>query len=361
MTAVEQAPAWTLVLNDNPLPWLLDGEALAVKHLALLRLLDRAEGDTEVQFAAAEAMQREPIASILTAQQPEGYWVKPGPGYSPKYRATVWQLIFLDQLGADRHDPRVRAACEYVLAHAQAECGGFAASGSKSEGRPPPSGVIHCLNGNLLRALLGFGYLNDERVQHAIDWQARSITGEGMERYYASGTSGPGFACSANEKLPCAWGAIKALLALARVPFEHRQPHVRRAVRQGADFLLSRNPAAADYPMGWGNTRPNGSWFKLGFPSGYVADVLQNLEVLCELGFAGDLRLKPALDWVLSRQDRQGRWRNEYAYNGKTWIDFEKQGQPSRWVTMRACHVIKMAVEAGGEALPTGNQRGSAA
>jgi hypothetical protein len=203
--------------------------------------------------------------------------------------------------------------------------------------------------------------LNDERVQHAIDWQARSITGEGMERYYASGTSGPGFACSANEKLPCAWGAIKALLALARVPFEHRQPHVRRAVRQGADFLLSRDPAAADYPMGWGNTRPNGSWFKLGFPSGYVADVLQNLEVLCELGFAGDLRLKPALDWVLSRQDRQGRWRNEYAYNGKTWIDFEKQGQPSRWVTMRACHVIKMAVEAGGEALPTGNQRGSAA
>jgi hypothetical protein len=113
--------------------------------------------------------------------------------------------------------------------------------------------------------------------------------------------------------------------------------------------------------MGWGNTRPNGSWFKLGFPSGYVADVLQNLEVLCELGFAGDLRLKPALDWVLSRQDRQGRWRNEYAYNGKTWIDFEKQGQPSRWVTLRACHVIKMAVEAGGEALPTGNQRGSAA
>ncbi|MPZ50228.1 MAG: nitrogen fixation protein NifH [Dehalococcoidia bacterium] len=361
MTAIEQAPAWTRLLNDNPLPWLLDDEAPAVKHLALLRLLDRTEGDTEVQLAAAQAMQRDPIASILAAQQPEGYWVKPGPGYAPKYRATVWQLIFLDQLGADRHDPRVRAACEYVLVHAQAESGGFAASGSKSEGKPPPSGVIHCLNGNLLRALLDFGYLNDERVQHAIDWQARSITGEGMEHYYASGTSGPGFGCAANEKLPCAWGAIKALLALARVPFEHREPHVRRAVRQGADFLLSRDPAAADYPMGWGNTRPNGSWFKLGFPSGYVADVLQNLEVLCELGFAGDLRLKPALDWVLSRQDRQGRWRNEYAYNGKTWIDFEKQGQPSRWVTLRACHVIKMAMEAGGDALPAGNQRGSAA
>ena len=38
--------------------------------------------------------------------------------------------------------------------------------------------------------------------------------------------------------------------------------------------------------MGWGNTKPSSSWFKLGFPSGYVADVLQVLEALAELGHA---------------------------------------------------------------------------
>ena len=53
-------------------------------------------------------MQTDPIASILAAQQPEGFWVKPGPGYTPKYRGTVWQLIFLDQLGADDTDARVQ-------------------------------------------------------------------------------------------------------------------------------------------------------------------------------------------------------------------------------------------------------------
>jgi hypothetical protein len=205
--------------------------------------------------------------------------------------------------------------------------------------------VIHCLNGNLLRALLGFGWLEDQRVQRAIDWQTRSITGEGMERYYASGTAGPGFRCAANEKLPCAWGAIKALLALARVPPEARAPHVQRAIEQGAAFLLSHDPAGANYPAGWGNTKPSGSWFKLGFPSGYIADVLQNLEVLCELGFAGDARLQPAVRWLLSKQDGSGRWKNEYAYNGKTWEDFEKQGQPSKWVTLRACRVLKLVYE----------------
>lgn len=62
----------------------------------------------------------------------------------------MWQLIFLDQLGADGSDTRVQAACEYVLTLSQAEMGGFAASGSKKEAPPPPTRVIHCLNGNLL-------------------------------------------------------------------------------------------------------------------------------------------------------------------------------------------------------------------
>ncbi len=97
----------------------------AVRHLALRQLLDLPENAPDVCQASAAAMQTDPIASILAAQQPEGFWVKSGPGYAPKYRGTVWQVIFLDQLGADGRDSRVRAACEYVLSHTQAETGGF--------------------------------------------------------------------------------------------------------------------------------------------------------------------------------------------------------------------------------------------
>ena len=333
--------AWINVLKDDPLPWLLEEKTPAVRHLALRLLLDQPENATDIRQASVAAMRTDPIASILAAQQPEGFWVKSGPGYAPKYRGTVWQVIFLDQLGADGRDTRVHAACEYVLSHTQAETGGFAASGSEKV-PPPPSWVIHCLNGNLLRALLGFGWLEDERVQHAIDWEASAITGEGFSRYYLSGTSGPGFCCAANEGLPCAWGAIKGLQGLARIPPERRAPHVERAIEQGVAFLLSCDPATAAYPMGYGNVKPSQSWFKLGFPSGYVIDVLQNLTVLCELGFAKDLRLEGAIEWLLSKQDQAGRWKNQYAYNGKTWVDFEGQGQISKWVTLRACSVLKM-------------------
>ncbi len=335
---------WLNALNGDPTPWLLEDDTPAVKYMTLRLLLGRPESDREARRARAAAMQADPIAAVLEAQHPEGYWIKPGPGYGPKYRGTVWQVIFLDQSGADGGDRRVRVACEYVLSHTLAESGGFSSSGSSRLSPPPSSAVLHCLNGNLLRAMIGFGWLEDERVQRAIDWQACSITGEDFDRYYQSGTSGPGFCCAANDKLPCAWGAIKALLALARIPPQSRAPHVQRAIKQGAEFLLSRDPARANYPTPRGNTKPSESWFKLGFPSGYVADVLQNLEVLCELGFAQEPRLQPAVEWLLSKQDKLGRWKNQYAYNGKTWVDWEKQGQPSKWVTLRACQVLKHVV-----------------
>lgn len=335
--------SWRNHVRADPLPWLLARDTPAVRAATLQRLLGEAPDAPLVAEARKAAMHAEPIRSILAAQDPAGWWVKPGPGYSPKYRGTVWQVIFLDQLGADGTHPRVARACDYVLTWTVTPSGGFGSAGTAAEAGPPSSRVIHCLNGNLVRALIGLGCLDDERVQGAVGWAARAITGEEAVRWYASGTSGPGFACGANEGLPCAWGALKELAALARIPPRRRSPLVRRAVAQGVEFLFSRDPAAADYPMGWGNTKPSGSWFRPGFPLGYVSDVVQTLEVLAECGHGGDERLARALTWLEALQDADGRWHNRYAYNGKTWIDIERQGAPSKWVTLRACAVLRAA------------------
>jgi len=339
---------WGDRIGGDPLPWLLDGAAPAVRHRALRELLARAEDDLEVVAARRAAMDADPIRTIMAAQDPEGWWVKPGGGYSPKYASTVWSLIILDQLGADGADPQLGTACEYLLTHTQAPNGGFAFATEKS--RPTPSGVAHCLNGNLLRALIGFGWLDDERVQASLAWEASAITGEGELRWYRSTTSGPGFRCSINEHLPCGWGAAKAVLALARVPAGRRTPEVAKALDQGIEFLLSVDPATALYPMGWGNTRPNGSWFKLGFPSGYVADVLQVMEAVGEAGRGGDPRMASAVEWLLEQQVTPGRWSNRNRYTGKMHVNIDTERGPSRWVTLRALRVLKMVAEAAAPA-----------
>lgn len=326
--------SWRTRLNGDPLPWLLDEETPAVRRLALRWLLDEPEDAPDVRRARAAAMRTDPIAATLAAQQPDGYWVKPGPGYAPKYTGTVWSLMFLEQLGADPGDDRIQRACRYVVEHTQAPGGGFGWNGTNG-------GAVHCLHGNLLRALLAFGWGEDSRVQAAIAWQARAITGEGVERWYRGATSGPGFACRVNGDLPCAWGAIKALRGLAAVPPAGRSEPVQRAIDQGVAFLLSRDPALADYPAA---SRVSPNWFRFGFPSGYIADALQNLEVLADLGHARDPRLANAIDLVISKQDAQGRWRNEYAYAHDTWVPFERPRAPSRWVTLRACRVLRAAL-----------------
>lgn len=330
---------WQDRLRGDPLPWLMDGEEPAVRHAVLRDLLRRPADDPELVEARETAMRSAPIADILAAQDTDGWWVTPGPGYTPKYSGTVWQVIFLDQLRADARDERIRRACDYVLEHTQTRVGGFGCwSGGPRVTAPPPSSVIHCLNGNLVRALVGFGRLDDGRVQDAVDWAARAVLGDGFA--WSSITPGPGFRCGANDGEPCAWGATKTVLALARIPPDRRSSAVDRALARGVDLLLSRNPAVADYPMGRAASKPSSSWFRLGFPSGYVADVLQVLEALCEAGASQDPRLLPAAEWLLGQQDADGRWANTYAYAGKMVVDIDVPGRPSRWVTLRACRVL---------------------
>ena len=330
---------WKAQLKADPLPWLLEPDEAnpGVRYFALRDLLDRAPDDPEVVAAQAEVMRTGPVPAILDAQYPEGYWVKPGPCYSPKYRATLWQVLFLAQLGADGRDERVRRAVEYVFAHAQAESGAFSTNGR-------PGGAIHCLWGNMVRALLDLGYGGDERLERAIDALARSVTGDGYEWYRRSGLQAPGFVCSGNYGLPCAWGAVRVLWALNHVPPAGRTPAVEAAIEACADFLLSYDVARADYPY---KERISSGWFKFGYPLGYVTDVLLNLEALVEAGCGGDPRLDEAVGLVLAKQDERGRWRMEYSYNGKMWADVEVKGQPSKWVTLRALRVLKRTRLAG--------------
>jgi hypothetical protein len=324
---------WRELLNGDPIDWLLEPDEAnpGVRYFALRDLLDRPVDDPEVSAVQDAVMRTGPVPAILDAQYPDGYWMKDGPIYSPKYRGTVWQVLFLAQLGADGRDERIRRATDYALEHAQAASGALAFNGR-------PSGTIHCLWGNLVRALLDLGCWGDERLDTAIDTLARSITGDGYDWYRKSGVQAPGFYCSANYGLPCGWGAVRALWALNRVPAGGRTPAVNAALSASVEFLLRYDVARAAYPH---KERISSSWFRFGYPLGYVTDVLLNLEALAEAGCGADPRLSDAVDLVLTKQDEHGRWKMEYSYNGKMWADVEQKGQPSKWVTLRAVRMLK--------------------
>ena len=197
--------------------------------------------------------------------------------------------------------------------------------------------VVHCLNGELLRAMLDFGRLEDPRVQGALRWAADAILGRGAPEYRQSATSGPLFACAVNGKLPCGWGAVKELLALAAVPPRRRTKAIRDAIDAGVEFVLERDLTKADFPTA---TSISSRWFRFGFPASYSSDILELLLALAELGRARDPRAQPGIELLLSKQDNTGRWRMETTLNGKMLADVERKGQPSKWLTLRALRVL---------------------
>jgi len=224
------------ITTENELiNWLLEPTDIGIRYLTMRDFL-QTEPDI-INTVRIAAHTEGPIAQVMKHMFKEGYWEKPGAGYYPKYTGTVWSIILLAQLGASIEvDERIAIACSYLLEHALTQDGHFTVNGL-------PSGTADCLQGNLCAALLDLGH-SDPRLDKAFEWMARSVTGEGVApltdkrahlRYYA-GKCGSNFACGSNNKLPCAWGATKVMLAFGKLPRERRTKLINQAITTGINF-----------------------------------------------------------------------------------------------------------------------------
>jgi hypothetical protein len=316
-------------MNEQALlEWLLQPENPSARYLALRHLLDRPEDDPQVVEARVAIHDFPPVRAILGAQYPAGYWIKPDRGYSPRYRATIWQLVFLTDLGATPTEDIVRA-CEHVLANA------LRTDHSLFSAHAHSTGIWPCLNGDLARAFTRLGLGDHPAVRAVIAALAERVLVDG-------------WICVRNGKRikeketwqPCLWGCVKVLRGFASIPEAQRSFAVRQAIGRGATFLhqhdlaQDQRPALVDEPS---------HWLRLGFPLGYGSDLLEALLALVEVGVVPNQ--ERALQTIRQKRDEAGRWRLEHALTG-TWADFGAQGTPSKWVTIRALQVLRAASRA---------------
>ena len=309
----------------DPIPWLLEPQNPSARYLTLTGLLGRSANDPEALTAQAAIPGSGPARTILDAQWPEGYWIGPGAGYSPKYRATVWQVIWLAALGTPRTEALDRA-CSYILDHSRLPDGRFSAYKTAQ-------GAVICLNGNLLRAMSQLG-VEDPRLEESTETLARMVAHNSFRCRFNAPSPKPS---RMGDGLPCAWGAIKTLGAFAEIRREERSTAVQAAVEEGIGFLLDGDFVRGGYTAATG---PSPLWQKFGFPLGYTSDLLELLEVLGKLGAKGEPRLTEAATVVRSKRDGSGRWALEYTPDNM-WAGFGQLAKPNKWVTLRALQALK--------------------
>jgi hypothetical protein len=328
---------WKSVLNADPTDWLLEADNPSVRYFALSQLLDKSQSDPEVTTAKKEIMHAGVVLKILAKQNSDGSWESPEKFYTSKYKGTVWQLIILSELGADPKDERVRKACEFILQNSQdRKSGGFSAWPSAKLGGGRYSGVLPCLTGNMVWSLIRLGFLDDERVKRAITWITR------YQRFDDGETSPPKIwpyekAVYCFGKHSCFMGVVKSVKALSEIPAGKRSEDVTKTLELGAEYILKHHIHKRSHDLSH-VSKPG--WLRFGFPLMYQDDMLEILGILTKLGYR-DERMQEALDLVVSKQDKCGRWTLENTFNGRFQTNIEQKEQPSKWITLNALTVLK--------------------
>ena len=329
---------WKDALKADATDWLLEKDNPSVRFFTLTEILDKPQNDSEVQEAKAAIMSGGVVPEILTKQNSDGSWDKPAAQYTAKYRGTIWQLIILAELGADPKDSRIQKACEFILKNSQDhESGGFAMSAAAKTGGGRHSEVIPCLTGNMVFSLIRLGYLGDSRVQRGIDWittyqRFDDAEGEGAPKGWPYEKWKM---CYGTHS--CHMGAAKALKALAEIPPQKRDAKIQATIEKAAEYFLKHHIYKRSHNL---NRVSKPGWLKFGFPLMYQDDALEILRLLTKLGYR-DERMQEAVDLVLSKQDKQGKWKLENTFNGKIQVDIEKLGEDSKWVTLSAIYALK--------------------
>jgi len=314
--------------------WLLEPSNPSVRFWALQDIGGKSPSDSEVVEAQGDVMASPPVEAILARQEVGGGWGGERDMYNPKYTATTHSLRILADLGAARTSA-IERGIEHIYRF-QRDSGHFLIDLPVTEkGRVSTVKDGCCIDGNILHYLIHFGYLDDSRTRRLLDFTVGYHDAEG------AGWRCRGYPINAATVFPknCYMGAAKMLHALAMIPAKKRGKAIQDVIDREVENILEngvyrylRNPD--------GSRTDKAGWKRFGFPLFYQSDVLEVLDTLALLGVEDD-RLRPSVDLVLEARQPDGRWLLENTFNGKMWVDIEKKGAPSKWITLRALRTLK--------------------
>ncbi len=308
-------------LQDKTTQWLLGQDHPGIRYWTLRDLLSAPENDTECKKYRDKIASYGPVAELLNEQNPNGYWAEPEDCYWPKWRATVWPLILLAELGMSGDHPRIRSGCEYFLSMAM----------SQDKSWPPPSfpeGDLTgyrllwepCVTGNMARTLVEFGYGEDPRVREMFEWLVRTQLPDG------------GWNCEVGT-----WGkevhhssfmsTIEPLWAFSALGAGRWPQGGKEAVARACEFLLMHHLYKSDHTF----KVINEEWTRLHFPMFYFYDILHGLRVLTALGYGRDERTRDALDLLKSKRLPDGTWPMEASFLNLPKFNFVKDRETGQW------------------------------
>ncbi len=348
---MEQLQDPRVQVSQGVLNWLLEVDEPSIRYETLVHLLGSMENESVVEETGRLIGKRGWAAKILERQKGGTYWDNPYSCLVPKWSTCVWQLMVLADLGVSGDDPRIRNSIDHFLDLHSVDAGGLSLRPRGGEKFEPHI----CMTGNMARAMVKFGYYNDERLVKAVDWLlAQQLPDGGWNCYTSEGAGSHGSFRSTVEPL---WALSEILL---RKPSEG----LRDSARKGSEFLLRHKIFKSD--------RDDSvillEFTQTHYPIHYKYDFLHALRVLTSLGVTHDPRLDDAVKLLLEKRLPDGKWALDGVYRGwrtnrplhgigafrpeenevithgwgsETTLQLEEAGKPSKWITLQALLALR--------------------
>jgi hypothetical protein len=263
-------------------------------------------------------------ARLLDRQRPDGQW---GDGLShPFWKSNLYSLLLLRALGVDPGDERVRAAIARV--RDRVTWGPEFGDSPFFEGEVEP-----CINGGTVALGAYFGHPCRRLVDR--------LLGEQLPDGGWNCEAERGSVRSSFHTTIC---VLDGLLEYERV--EGRTPATTAARARGEEYLLERRLLRR---LSTGEIIDRG-WTRFAFPVAWRYDLLRALDYFRRAGVPPDDRMAEAVEFVVKRRHRNGRWPLGAGHTEAIGFELESgRGKASRWNTLRALRVLDWYSNGGSE------------
>jgi len=307
------------------LEWLSSSRNPPVRYLVARDLLEPRPAPRELARSRQEALEWEPLGSVLALQQEDGSF--PEQGRTQTARPTFWALGLMQRCGLDIEDAPVRRAVDYLEER-------YASTGPIAY-RHGASGVLPCYAGVVTTTLIKLGAGRRPMVRESLDWlvahqrfddKTASAGGDDTWPYRTPAN----FGCW--ESVSCYHGVAGAFRALAAGPRAERTAMQRQRLDEALTYLRHRRlfrKSSSDRPLFRHMLQP----FLVG---DYRSGLLDMLEGIADADPA--LAHEPwVADSVAAMEALTADGRVTLAKNyGRSLMDpipFETIGEPSRFLT----------------------------
>lgn len=276
------------------------------------------------------------IDKIFKAQREDGFWEVLLPNhkyypdylhYVPNFRATLWTLILLADLGHFSGDPRVKRPLKEILKHFFDKKHGIFCLGKNHF-------PIPCLNGNMIYIDCYFNGSPGKESRSALEFfrkYQRFDDGSYVDdkNEYCKNTSCYG-------KHSCYWGITKLMKGISFIPKELRTAETNELLSRCIQFVLLHEVCYSSHNKSTVLTKHID---KLTFPNMYKSDFLELLWLLKRENVTSH-KLGSAINLLKLKQLPTGEWNLERKINNIA-SSIGGVNKPNHYISKRAEEVLK--------------------